>query len=155
MNYRKILFPTDFSECSDAALEMATSMALETGATLLIVHVKEHSPPHGGEWYIDASHANDDLMARLESVVPKDQRVANDHRLITGSSDPASAIVRCANDEKVDEIVMGTHGRTGLMRMLMGSVAEDVVRHATCPVLTVKQHKIERIRSEELAEESM
>jgi len=59
-----------------------------------------------------------------------------EHKLLVG--DPASAIVEAAEEENVDLIVLGTHGRTGLTRLLMGSVAENVVRKAKCPVLTVK-----------------
>ena len=73
----------------------------------------------------------------LEAVVPTDPTVPYEHRLITG--DPATAIARLAEEEQADLIVMGTHGRTGLTRLLMGSVAEAVVRRAPCPVLTYKQ----------------
>jgi nucleotide-binding universal stress UspA family protein len=65
-----------------------------------------------------------------------DASIGYEHRLILGS--PASAIVHLAERENVDMIVMPTHGRTGLLRLLMGSVAEEVVRKAKCPVLTVK-----------------
>ena len=73
----------------------------------------------------------------LAEVKPTDPKVPYQHRLITG--EPASAIARLAEDENVDMIVMGTHGRSGLSRLLMGSVAEAVVRRAKCPVLTYKQ----------------
>ncbi len=139
MKAQKILFPTDFSHCGDAALRMAASLAHDAGATLLIVHVEE--PPvayGGGEMYYGVPEpASEDLRRMLEAVVPPDPAVAYEHRLITG--DPASAIARLAEEEHVDLIVMGTHGRTGLTRLLMGSVAEAVVRRAPCPVLTYKQ----------------
>ena len=69
--------------------------------------------------------------------MPTDPTVPVVHKLLVG--DPAEAIVQQAEAEHADMIVMGTHGRTGLTRMLMGSVAEAVVRRAACPVLTVKQ----------------
>jgi nucleotide-binding universal stress UspA family protein len=72
----------------------------------------------------------------LSEIVPADASVGFEHRLVIGS--PATAIVYLAEKEKVELIVMPTHGRTGLMRVLMGSVAEEVVRKAKCPVLTVK-----------------
>jgi len=72
----------------------------------------------------------------LSKVVPTDLSVGYEHRLMIGT--PAGAIVHMAEKEGVDMIVMPTHGRTGLLRMLMGSVAEEVVRKAKCPVLTVK-----------------
>ena len=139
MKAKKIIFPTDFSHCGDAALKMATSLARDAGATLLIVHVEE--PPvayGGGEMYYGVPDpASDDLRRMLQAVVPTDPNVPYEHRLITG--DPSTAIARLAEEENADLIVMGTHGRTGLTRLLMGSVAEAVVRRAPCPVLTYKQ----------------
>jgi nucleotide-binding universal stress UspA family protein len=73
----------------------------------------------------------------LHAVVPTDPSIPFEHKLMTG--DPAAEIVRLAESEGADMIVMATHGRTGLRRLLMGSVAEAVVRRAACPVLTVKQ----------------
>ncbi len=139
MNARTILFPTDFSHCGDAALEMASTLAADSGAKLLIVHVEEPAAVYGGgELSAFPPEATDDLMMTLQKVVPTDPKVAYEHRLITG--DPAHAIVRLAKQENVDMIVIGSHGRTGLKRLLLGSVAESVVRHAECPVFTVKQH---------------
>jgi nucleotide-binding universal stress UspA family protein len=77
------------------------------------------------------------LQKMFAKVKPTDLNVFYKHRLMTG--DPAKAILRLAKDEDVDIIVMGSHGRSGLSRMLMGSVAEAVVRNAECPVLTYKQ----------------
>lgn len=138
MNAKKILFPTDFSHTGDAALEMATSLARDTGATLLIVHVEESPNVYaGGEFYYGIPNPpTDELRRMLEEVKPTDPAVPYEHRLMTG--DPAATIVRLADDEGVDMIVMGTHGRTGILRMLMGSVAEAIVRRANCPVLTYK-----------------
>jgi universal stress protein A len=135
---RKILFPTDFSTAGQAALDMATSLAKGRGAKLLIVHVEE--PPMaygGGELYYGIDEPDRrELNRMLSEVLPIDNAVGYEHRLLIGS--PASAIVHLAEKENVDMIVMPTHGRTGLMRLLMGSVAEEVVRKASCPVLTVK-----------------
>jgi len=139
MKMNKILFPTDFSHTGDAALVLATSLARDTGATMLIVHVEE--PPHaygGGEMYygmVDPDPAEQRRM--LQQVVPTDPAVPFEHRLITG--DPATGIVQLAKEEGADLIVLGTHGRTGFKRLVMGSTAEAVVRHASCPVLTYKQ----------------
>jgi universal stress protein A len=139
MKAQLIIFPTDFSHCGDAALRMATSLARDSGAKLLIVHVEE--PPvayGGGEMYYGVPDpASEDLWRMLREVVPTDPAVPFEHRLITG--DPSSAIARLAEEEQADMIIMGTHGRTGLTRLLMGSVAEAVVRRAPCPVLTYKQ----------------
>ena len=138
MNAHKILFPTDFSTTGQAALELATSLARDRSAKLLIVHVEE--PPMaygGGELYYGIEEPNrDELKRMLSEVLPTDPVVGYEHRLMVGS--PATAIVHLAEKEGVDMIVMPTHGRTGLLRVLMGSVAEEVVRKAKCPVLTVK-----------------
>ncbi len=139
MDVNRILFPTDFSHCGDAALAFATALARDTKATLVIVHVEEPAVAYGGGemYYGIPEPATADLKAMLKEVKPTVDSVPFEHHLITG--DPAGAIVRFAETEAIDLIVLGTHGRTGLMRMLMGSVAESIVRRAPCPVLTFKQ----------------
>jgi len=138
MHATKILYPTDFSTTGTTALAMATSLARDQGGKLIIVHVEE--PPlayGGGEMYYGIDEPDQHELARmLADVLPTDPGVLFEHRLVVGS--PARAIVDLAEQEGVDLIVMPTHGRTGLMRLLMGSVAEEVVRRAKCPVLTVK-----------------
>ena len=135
MKAKKIQFPTDFSSCSDAPLAYATALARDTGATLLIVHVEE--PPlayGGGEMYYGTPEPDyAGLEQMLANVRPTDPAVPCERKLIAGS--PADTIVEVAAAENVDLIVMGTHGRTGLRRLLMGSVAEAVIRTAPCPVL--------------------
>ena len=138
MRTHKILFPTDFSTLGQQALEMATSVARDRGAKLLIVHVEEPPTAYGGgEFYYGMTEPERaDLKRMLAEVIPADPSVGYEHRLLIGQ--PAAAIVHLAENEGVDMIVMPTHGRTGLMRLLMGSVAEEVVRKAKCPVLAVK-----------------
>lgn len=139
MNAKTILFPTDFSHSGDAALTMATALARDTGATLLILHVEEPPAAYGGGelYYGMPEPATKDLLALLDQVKPSDPKVPFKHRMVTG--EPAGAIVRVAEEEEADMIVLGTHGRTGLSRLLMGSVAEAVVRRAKCPVLTYRE----------------
>jgi nucleotide-binding universal stress UspA family protein len=138
MSAPKILFPTDFSTAGQTALAMATSLARDRGGKLVIVHVEE--PPMaygGGELYYGIDQPDrDELKRMLSEVLPTDKSVPCEHRLAVGS--PATAIVHLAEQEGAEMIVMPTHGRTGLLRVLMGSVAEEVVRKAKCPVLTVK-----------------
>ena len=138
MTAPKILYATDFSTTGQTALEMATSLARDRGATLLIVHVEE--PPvayGGGEFYYGMEEpSREELRKMLADVVPPDPTVACERCLAVGT--PAEAIVDLAESEGAELIIMATHGRTGLGRMLMGSVAEAVVRKAKCPVLTVK-----------------
>jgi nucleotide-binding universal stress UspA family protein len=139
MSHKTILFPTDFSTASDAALEHAAMLAKSSGAKLLIVHVEE--PPlayGGGELYYGLPEPNTErIRSMLEAVQPSDPSVSFEHRLTMG--DPASEVVRIADEERADLIVLGTHGRTGLTRLLMGSVAELIVRRASCPVLVYRE----------------
>jgi nucleotide-binding universal stress UspA family protein len=117
---------------------MATSLARDRGATLLIMHVEEPPVAYGGGelYYGIAEPDREELKKMLAEVVPTDPSVPCEHKLMIGS--PAAAIIELAEREDVELIVMATHGRTGLLRVLMGSVAEEVVRKAKCPVLTVK-----------------
>jgi universal stress protein A len=151
---RKILFPTDFSHTGDAALDLATSLARERKASLLIVHVEEPPAAYGGGemYYGMPDPATEDLQRMLSEVVPTDPAVPCEHRLITG--DPAASIARLAEAEQAELIVMGTHGRTGLLRLLMGSVAEAVVRRAPCPVLTLKQPQTQEDRDSDSPDSS-
>jgi nucleotide-binding universal stress UspA family protein len=138
LTVRTILHPTDFSEPSGYAFNLACALARDYGARLVVLHV---TPPpvivYGGGMAppLPADY-EDRLREQLRQVVPPDPKVAVEHRLVEG--DMAAEILRIAGETKCDLIVMGTHGRTGLGRMLMGSVAEQVVRKASCPVVTVK-----------------
>ena len=135
MNKKNILFPTDFSTASDAALVHAENFAKQSSATLIILHVEE--PPlayGGGELYYGLPEPSSErILEMLQDVSPYDPDIPFEHRLVMG--DPATEIVRVAKEEHPELVVLGTHGRTGLSRILMGSVAEAVVRHAPCPVL--------------------
>ena len=134
-----IVVPTDFSTASDAALPHAEALAKQKSATLLILHVEE--PPlayGGGELYYGLPEPSSErILKMLEDVKPADTAVPFTHRLTMG--DPAAEIVRIATDEQAEMIVLGTHGRTGLSRLLMGSVAEAIVRRAPCPVLIYRE----------------
>jgi nucleotide-binding universal stress UspA family protein len=146
MNIKRILFATDFSECSNAALDVASRLAKVTGARLFIVHVNgiidvigPAIPPVEPGYYYDApwGHERHEIRERLNAIVPTVADVAYEHHYMTGL--PVAHILNFAEREHVDLIVIGSHGRTGLSRLLMGSVAEGVLRKAKCPVLVVKQ----------------
>lgn len=138
MNEPKILFATDFSHAGDAAMELAASIARDRGAKLLILHVEEPPRNYGGEMYYGALEPDlEEIEQMLQAIKPTVPDVLLEYRLVQG--DPAETICQVAKDERAEMIVLGTHGRTGLLRMLMGSVAEAVVRHAPCPVLTLRQ----------------
>lgn len=138
---KTILHPTDFSEQSAYAFQMACSLARDHGAALIIVHVVElHVLIYANGVVVLPPDAygppKEELLARLHQLLPRDPKVRVEHRLTEGEA--ASEILRLADETKCELVVMGTHGRTGLGRFLMGSVAEQVVRKAACPVLTVK-----------------
>ena len=135
---RKVLHPTDHSELSRPAFELACSLARDFGAELVLCHVSPPPIVAAGEGVaLDFPTGEAEQMAaRLEHLKPADPRIRVTHELLRG--DPAPEIVRLADEVGADLIVMGTHGRGGLGRLLMGSVAEGVMRKAPCPVVTVK-----------------
>jgi nucleotide-binding universal stress UspA family protein len=135
---RTILHPTDFSERSEAAFRLACSLARDHGARVILLHVLP--PPMatyvGGVMTPEPGGYDKECWDRLGRIQPDDPQVPVERLLAEGS--PAEAILRAAGETQCDLLVLGTHGRTGLARALMGSVAEAVVRKAPCPVLTVK-----------------
>lgn len=146
MNIKRILFPTDFSEYSSAALDYASSMAGDNGALLYIAHVDESAglsvptiPTVEAGYFYTAPWDNDrrKVRDRLSKVTPTLANVVYEHHYLTGS--PLNEILKFAERHGVDLIVMGSHGWTRFSRLLMGSVAEGVMRRANCPVLIVKQ----------------
>jgi nucleotide-binding universal stress UspA family protein len=138
MNIKKILHPTDFSAASHYALELAFSLARDHGARVVLLNVVE-PPFYGGEPLMPMATLPD-LRTEAENwfaTLPK-PRGDIETKQVIAEGDPVMQILRVAADEQVDFIVLGTHGRTGLSRLLMGSVAENVIRRAQCPVVAVK-----------------
>jgi len=135
---RTILYPTDFSESSRSAFHHACSLARDGGAHLVVLHVMPPPVTFNGEGVLLPPPVQDwdRMQERLQQVTAPDPKVHLEHRLAQG--DASSEILWVAKELKCDLMVMGTHGRTGLGRLLMGSVAEQVLRRAPCPVLTVK-----------------
>jgi nucleotide-binding universal stress UspA family protein len=140
-----ILHPTDFSKNSECAFQMATALARDYGAQLLVVHVapvpaavygfgEGVMPPH--------TEVEQEVRQELDQIQAPDPSVRISHRLEQG--DPVSEILKVADETHADLIVMGTHGRRGLQRLVMGSVAELIVRRASCPVLTVRSPLAEK-----------
>jgi nucleotide-binding universal stress UspA family protein len=132
---QKILYPTDFSSYSTQAYFHAIALAEKYHASLTILYVYT-----GGSEVVQTPEGRrpgrDYWREQLEQIRPTDPRIPVHHVLLEGH--PATEIVRFAQDATIDLIVMGTHGRTGLERLLMGSVAEKVMREAPCSVLVVK-----------------
>jgi nucleotide-binding universal stress UspA family protein len=167
MAFTHILVPTDFSDPAHQALRYATEEAALHRARVTLLHVLA---AHGGTdvYYVTGSpersaqgrfdpiaggrlggpppsqptvvrrDLGDEALTQLNDLIPEAFRGA--WQAETAAGNPADAIVRLAEERGVDLIVMGTHGRTGLQHVLLGSVAEKVVRLAPCPVLTVR-HK--------------
>ncbi len=146
MEIRSILFPTDFSECANFALSYATSFARQANASIICVHVIEPVVPTVGYTGmaepLPIADISDQLADSAERELPKiaecDECAGLQVEEVIAHGDAASEIVRVAGERGVDLIVISSHGRTGLGRMLFGSTAESVVRHAPCPVLVVK-----------------
>ncbi len=143
---RRILYAADFSDASRAAFGRAIDLARAYRADLLVVHVLSLVPVFVGEGYIppkvwDEVEAGQRAGAqtRLDRLVARAQRAGVRVRGLVVVGSPYEEIVRTAKRGRVDLIVMGTHGRTGLPKVLLGSVAERVLRTASCPVLTVRR----------------
>jgi nucleotide-binding universal stress UspA family protein len=144
MQFRHMLAPTDFSEYSKQAVASALELAKKFGAKLSILHVVE-LPPYPVEGYVPPSLTStflEDLERQatqdLAQVVPEAESAGIEvARLVTVGS-PYRKIIDMAEAEQVDLIVMATAGRTGFSRLVMGSIAERVVRTASCPVLTIR-----------------
>jgi nucleotide-binding universal stress UspA family protein len=135
MSDRKILVPIDFSANSKESLEYASAFAKDYDAELLIVHVMDSAIENLDG--IQPVEAMEGIDAALRDVKPTDETIPYSHRMLEGP--PADTILKTAEEENVEMIVMGTHGRSGFKRLVMGSVAEAVVRKAPCPVLTLRQ----------------
>jgi nucleotide-binding universal stress UspA family protein len=149
--FKTILFATDFSAPSKVAFEVASALARDYKARMIALHVIEPATAGYSEFtaYIGPEEDKGKAMEKLRAFKAPSPRVTIEYRLLEG--DPASVIAETAAETGADLVVMGTHGRTGLTRFVMGSVAEKVLRQAPCPVLTVRG--VVPVKVEELAEE--
>jgi nucleotide-binding universal stress UspA family protein len=147
MQFRHILAPTDFSEYSTQAVASALEWAQKFGAKLTMLHVIE-LPPYPVEGYVPPSLSAtfmDDLERQattdLAQLVPEAESAGVEVARVVAVGSPYRKIIDMAEAEQVDLIVMATAGRTGFSRLVMGSIAERVVRSASCPVLTIRPHE--------------
>jgi nucleotide-binding universal stress UspA family protein len=139
-NIRAILVAADFSGCSEDAFRVARALARDYRARLIVLHVAT-PPPFVTPGELQKALQRPDgyraeLEGRLRLVYAADSPAGVDYRVQDG--DPAVEILGVAREAQCDLIVMGTHGRTGLLRALTGSVAESVLRRADCSVMVVK-----------------
>ena len=141
---KRILVPLDFSEQSLRALAYAKTLAKPFAASLDLLHVVPNpyiADPSGLYTPLPQNFLDEleqDARTRLNEVLTSDERKAFSVRSIVKVGDPLFEIVEYVRLERGDLIVMGTHGRTGISHLFLGSVAERVVRTAPCPVLTVR-----------------
>jgi nucleotide-binding universal stress UspA family protein len=151
LNIKKVLFPTDFSRCADQAYPYALRMVRQHGAELHVFHCRV--PFEGdGESALSSAGELQELVQRLtagendaadRSARQSVPTVFREERAISA----AQSILEYAGENDIDLIVMGTHGRRGMKHLLLGSVAEEVVRYARIPVLTVRESKVPKVGS--------
>ena len=144
MTIKRMLCASDFSPASRPALRLAQELARALKAKLILFHAYETSVPIGNGGYLPPSVMQEMLTTTRDAAARGLERLARSSpgkgvRISTllAEGPAAAAIVRAAKKQRVNLVVMGTHGRTGVRRLLMGSVADRVIRTASCPVLVV------------------
>jgi len=164
LDFKRILCPVDLSSFSLEALKLGVKVATSAGASLYVLHVIDN--PYGELYLKSITQADPALLefykrepvrrsrilaATLEHTEVLVQRFCREAvqnlpkvRYLVSSGNPFEKILDASEDHRIDLIVLATHGRTGVKRLLIGNVAEKVVRHASCPVLTVKPRAVHR-----------
>jgi nucleotide-binding universal stress UspA family protein len=137
VTFQNILFATDFSEAADAAMPFAADLARSFGANFFAIHVKEpvnYAVPPEMWQSMQQAHEEEERCLRcdLEWNFPEIKP-----RLLEGSGEVATVVTQAIQEHGIDLVVLGTRGRTGLGKALLGSKAEEILRHAPCAVLTV------------------
>ena len=161
LNFKRVLCPIDLSSFSREALKLAVQIVQNSPSSLYLLHVIDNP---FDELYMSSLTEADPALIEMYSTEPAKRNrlmkttVAHSQvllkqfchpwveslpkvRYLIDTGNPFDRIVGAAEDHRIDLIVLATHGRTGVRRLLIGNVAEKVVRHAPCPVLTVKQRK--------------
>jgi universal stress protein A len=144
LKIQKILVPTDFSIPAEKALKYAIPFARQLGATITLVHIVDGDRyPSFVPMELERKRILQSLSEYAETQMKKlEQRYASEapmaRKSIVRTGKPYEEVVKVASQMKADMIIMATHGYTGLKHTLLGSTAERVVRHARCPVLTVR-----------------
>jgi nucleotide-binding universal stress UspA family protein len=147
--YRSILVPIEFDDPSLLALDFAARIATDQRATLHVLHVAPQLPAFGEPDVSENEHSPGEEKARLTlREIAKQHLTGVNHEIHTASAGPralAKAIARVATEVNADMIILKTHGRKGLSRFILGSVAEEVLRTAPCPVLTLSPEAQEKV----------
>jgi nucleotide-binding universal stress UspA family protein len=143
ISLKKILCPIDHSDCSKEALKYAVSFAMKDEAKLLLLHIIDIRSFNEGLDAMSTQIPNEEtleqLRVKLLDCIPEEIRDDLDVEAIVIQGIPFAEIISTAKEKEIDMIVIGSHGRTGISHMMLGSVSEKVVRKAPCPVLTVRQ----------------
>jgi nucleotide-binding universal stress UspA family protein len=134
INIHVVLHPTDFSEISERALPYAIEFAHRYGARLVLLHVLDL--PFSA--ISMAEEAIVDAQDKLDAMIPGKHRDRLDLVALVKRGDPCEEICRIAREQRADIIIIGTHGSGGWRHAILGDTAEKVVRHAPCPVLTIR-----------------
>jgi nucleotide-binding universal stress UspA family protein len=142
---RRILHPSDFSRASSAAFARAVQMARANRAELLVLHVLSPVVPMVGDGYVAPqlyeqieSSARAEAQRQLDRLLARAKKAGARAKGLLVNGAPYEQITRLARSKRADLVVIGTHGRTGLAKFFLGSVASRVISTATCPVLTVR-----------------
>ncbi len=142
LSLKKILVPTDFSDCADDALRLAQEIAGKFQGTITLLHVYQiPAYPLAEGTFVGGPQVTAEIVKDILAALEKAKQEAGTAVPITtqiAEGVPYLEIARVAREGRYDLVVIGTHGRTGLRHLLLGSVAERVVRTAACPVLTVR-----------------
>ena len=151
MKLKRILLPSDFSACSHKALGYAVSLAHQFQAELFLLHVVENIYPPPELLVVDSSALHYRVREEAErQLAPWAKEISGlrAHAFIrTGS--PYHEIVAAADENNIDLIILGTHGRSGVAHLFLGSTAERVVRHAPCPVMVVREREHDFVETTE------
>ena len=143
ISLKKILCPIDHSDCSKEALKYAVSFAMKDEAKLYLLHIIDIRTFNEGleamSMQIPDEETLEQLRSKLLDCIPEEIRDEMDVEAIVIQGIPFAEIISTAREKEIDMIVTGSHGRTGISHMMLGSVSEKVVRKAPCPVLTVRQ----------------
>jgi universal stress protein A len=140
--FNKILVPTDFSEISNRAFLAAVDLARQLGASVHAIHIVQIHPeniPESGKVDMDEIEATEERNAneKLDQLIQQNAEGVEVSRVIVHGN-PVKQITKVVKESNADLIVMGTHGRTGVAHLIMGSVAESVLRSAEVPVMCIK-----------------
>jgi nucleotide-binding universal stress UspA family protein len=146
---RTVLVATDFSDAADVAIRYGRELARRFDASLHVLHVADDvaasamaTPGYVGDFSAYQQSFEQECCAKVTATLTEAERAAlRAQCVVVTSSEPAQAILDYAKTNAADLVIVGTHGRSGLGHLIMGSVAETLVRTAACPVLTVRPHE--------------